>query len=212
MSGEKYLFPFTTCEKPKSGLVAQPVSTFVNVLTCIGLIGLLLVTVGTEGPLSTPVVALVLALIAFELWHAFSHMRHIEGRLQAYVIHALTYLIAFMTLWVIYTSMGSVHLGLVAFAIALDIAILFSNQTKLSVLSGVLVFVAVILGNIGAFPPKHLPILFALIVLGAAVFLMEHHFCQVAMNAVEMPYHAIVEIIVMTFILTFAKMMLSGFG
>ena len=209
MSGAEYLFPFTTCEKPKSGLVAQPVSTSVNVLTCIGLIALLLVT---KGPLQMPVISLVLALIAFELWHAFSHMRHIEGRLQAHVIHALTYFIAFLTLLVIYTTTGSVHLGFVAAAVAVDIAILISNQTKLSVLSGVFVFVAALLGNIGEFPQKHLPILFTLVVLGAGVFLLEHHFCKAAMNVVEMPYHAVVEIIVMSFILIFANMMLRGFG
>ena len=209
MSRTEYLFPFTTCEKPKSGLVAQPISTYVNVLTCIGLMALLLLT---KGPLQLPVVSLVLALIAFELWHAFSHMRHIEGRLQAHVIHALTYFIAFLTLLVIYTTTGSVHLGFVAAAVAVDIAILISNQTKLSVLSGVFVFVAALLGNIGEFPQKHLPILFTLVVLGAGVFLLEHHFCKAAMNVVEMPYHAVVEIIVMSFILIFANMMLRGFG
>jgi len=189
--------------------VAQPVSTFVNLLTCIGLIALLLVT---KRPLQMPVVSLVIALIAFELWHAFSHMRHIEGRLQSHIIHALTYVIAFITLLVIYTATGSVHLGFVVAAVALDIAILVSNHTKLSVLSGVFVFVAALLGNIGAFPQKHLPILFMLIVLGAAVFLLEHRFCQAAMNVVVLPYHAIVEIIVMAFILIFANMMLRGFG
>ena len=150
---------------------------------------------------TSPVILLVMSLIVFEIWHAFSHMRHI--------IHAITYIIASMTLLVIYETTGSVHLGFVACAVVLDIAILVSNHTQLSVLSGVFVFVAVVIGNIDAFPQEYLPILFALIILGAVVFLLEHRFCDAAMNVAALPYHAIVEIIVMLFILTFANMILQ---
>jgi hypothetical protein len=158
------------------------------------------------------VVLLIGSLFAFEMWHAFSHMRHIEGRLQSRVVHALAYLIALTTLLVIYTTTGSVDLSLVAVAVAIDIAVLMSGKAALSVVSGVFVFVAVVLGNIEAFPHEYMPILFTLIILGISAFILEYYFCNVAMGVAVLPYHALVEIIVMAFILIFAQMMLTRFA
>lgn len=207
-ANKQYIFPFTTCEKPTAGFIAQPVSTAINLLTCIGLLVLLFTS---TGQIHVSVVSLIISLFAFEMWHAFSHMRHIEGRLQSHVIHALTYLITLTTLLVIHATTGSVHLSLVAVAVAIDIAVLMSGDKNaaLSVVSGVIVFVTAILGNIEVFPPEYMQILVTLIILGVSAFILEYYFCHVAMNVAVLPYHALVEIITMAFILIFAQMMLE---
>ena len=198
-----YSFPFTTCEKNSGGFVAQPVSTAINLVACMCLVAILFLA-------KTPFdVLLIISLILFELWHAFSHMRHIPGNIQTTVIHGLVYLISALTLLVIYTVTGSVAIGFVVIAVIIDIIILFCKKSKMSVISGVFVFAAVLIANVHVFPPFYTYILFGLICIGIIAFLLEHHYCEKAMKVVVLPYHALVEMVVLTFILIFAYMMVS---
>jgi hypothetical protein len=202
----EYNFPFTTCEKPQLGsIVAQPVSAAINLVTCVCLVAILVFLAKTPFD-----VLLIISLILFELWHAFSHIRHIPGNIQASVIHGLVYLISALTLLVIYNVTGTVAIGFVIIAIIIDIIILFCIQNrKIAVISGVFVFAAVLIANIHVFPPLYIRVLFGLLCIGIIVFLLEHHYCEKAMNVVTLPYHAFVEMVVLTFILIFTYMMVT---
>jgi len=203
----EYNFPFTTCEKPLSGsFVAQPVSAAINFFGCACLIGILLFE---KKPLTTPTVFFILSLIAFNLAHAFSHTYHIKGRIQSRVIHAFTYIIAFMILLVVYTKTGSVNIALVSLAVTIDIFMLIYDYTTLSVISGIFIVVATIIGNIDVFPTEYLMILFPVTLIGIAYFLIELRFCDAAMKIAVLPYHAIGEIITLIFLIIFAKMIIS---
>jgi hypothetical protein len=198
-----YNFPFTTCEKNSGGFVAQPVSTAINLVACMCLVGILFLA---KTPFDT---LLIISLILFEIWHAFSHVRHIPGNIQATVIHGLVYLISALTLLVIYNVTGSVAIGFVIIAVIIDIIIIFCKKRKMAVISGVFVFAAVLIANIHVFPPLYSSVLFGLLCIGIIVFLLEHHYCEKAMNVLILPYHALVEMVVLTFILIFAYMMVT---
>ena len=79
----------------------------------------------------------------------------------------------------------------------------------MAVISGVFVFAAVLIANIHVFPPLYSSVLFGLLCIGIIVFLLEHHYCEKAMNVLILPYHALVEMVVLTFILIFAYMMVT---
>lgn len=52
----------------------------------------------------------------------------------------------------------------------------------LSVISGIFILVAAIIGNIDVFPREYLVVLFPLILLGIVYFLIELKFCDAAMK------------------------------
>ena len=67
-------FPFNTCEEPnKKSWIAQPISAFINFITCIILIYFFLKA-------KTIIIKLlILAFIAFEIFHTYSHITHVDG-------------------------------------------------------------------------------------------------------------------------------------
>lgn len=83
----EYTFPFHTCETPNKIGVAQPYSTFVNVVNCAIILYFLLQTTKTYTFL------LLLAIFCFEAFHTFSHSIHIAGSIQINITHMLTYFI-----------------------------------------------------------------------------------------------------------------------
>jgi hypothetical protein len=81
----EYTFPFSTLEKPNANGIAQPYSAGVNALTCAIIFYYLLKT-KTNGTF-----ILLLSIFCFELFHVFSHVKHIPGAIQINITHALTY-------------------------------------------------------------------------------------------------------------------------
>ena len=86
-------FPFKTCEEPnKNTWIAQPVSAFINMITSIILIYFFLKA-------KTLIIKLlILSFIAFEIFHTYSHIKHINGAIQSNIIHGIWYFLTFMIL------------------------------------------------------------------------------------------------------------------
>ena len=96
----KYTFPFNSCEKSNNNGIAQPYSSFVNLINCLVIIYFLVKTNTNYA------FFLLISILCFELFHLFSHSIHIPGSTQTMVIHTLTYLIniAFFYAFYSYTS------------------------------------------------------------------------------------------------------------
>ena len=82
---EEYTFPFSTCETVHSTGIAQPYSFWANFVNCTIIFYFL---VKAKHNYTKP---LLFSILCFELFHLFSHWRHIPGPFQTYVAHALTY-------------------------------------------------------------------------------------------------------------------------
>jgi hypothetical protein len=93
----EYTFPFDTCERPsKNGLFAQPYSVFFN---CISIIITIYFLTKTKHYYSF---ALILVILIFQLFHQFSHVVHIEGKIQTYIIHSLAIVVNIFYLYALY--------------------------------------------------------------------------------------------------------------
>jgi hypothetical protein len=202
---QSYTFPFSSCEKVSDGAIAQPVSTTINVIVCLSLLAILIY----KKP-SVHSSVLILTLFVFELWHAYSHARHIPGMTHTYIIHGLTYAIAAASAALIYSTHGSVHLQLACVAIVIDVIVGYLNIRKWSVVTGVMVLAAVLVENYRLLPrqTQHMFPVFVLLALsGTLAFLYEAANCSETMA--NMRLHALVELIVMAFILLYALTMSS---
>ena len=194
----KYIFPFSTCEKVDiASWVAQPWSAFVNALSTIILLAMMFIA-------RSPVVKLaILSYAMFEAWHTFSHMVHIPGESQTLVVHILGYVMTFTTLAAIITLSGSgmpplwFLLGLVVIIVT-DIALFIWVGGLPIIISGLAVFAFIILANYKILP-AHFYYLLPYFIVGLAVlialFVNESYNCRWMMEARQLPYHAIVEVV-----------------
>jgi hypothetical protein len=200
-----YIFPFTTCETPSKHGIAQTYSFGVNLVVVLGLTYFLFKS-STKASR-----ALILSLIIFELWHAFSHAYHIEGHVQAFVIHALAYVIALTLFLVIQSKNGIILPWLIVAMILVDIiALTCLTQKEWSVITGSLV-VATLLIPFSLHLPFWIPVAFtSYFILGIVLFLLEKRYCHTWMKAYPFPYHAAVEVVVGLFLWTFAYVMTSS--
>jgi len=204
-----YQFPRTTCEMPQSGVIKQPVSSAINMLTVFGLVVLLIVR---KYDWASGI--LVLSLVLFELWHTLSHAIHMKNNIQAIGIHTMAYIIAICIGLLIFARTGSISLYFVWFAVFMDILVI-SLRKKIgnhwSVITGIIIIGTLLVENYNKFPnsiQEMFPYFALMFVLGVICFLLETFYCQAAMNKKQLPYHAIVEIIVLVFTLTFANAVL----
>jgi len=205
---DPYIFPFTTCErKNPDGFVAQPYSFVVNFMTAMVLLFIL-----GRAKAAPPAAMLVVGLLAvFELWHAFSHFKHISGQMQRTVIHTLVYFISAAFLYFIVSSgiyedaQDRWVFFWIAAVVALDAAALtFGSEAHWSVITGVLVFACILFWFRRIFDAVTLAAFSVLIVIGIVMFLLEKKYCTAALKWRVLPYHAIVEIVVSSFIALFA--------
>lgn len=188
-------FPFSTCEIRSAGVVAQPVSTVINVITCVTLLGLACMAK------SVPVKASLLAYALFEAWHAFSHAKHISGTTQANIVHLIAYLMAFATLHAIMSlskgKMSNLQIIAITCALLVDLYIFVCVKGLWTVISGLLFFALVVFCNfekLPAFFKKCAPCLIAGLLLLFVLIVNETYNCEIMMGFKPWPYHAAVEI------------------
>lgn len=194
----QFVFPFTTCERPrKGGAAAQPFSAAVNALAAALLLAALF------RARTWPVRAALGSYALFEAWHAFSHSRHLEGRLQADVVHCLGYLMSAATLACILALSGKrgsvVAFWLPLFALVLaDVYVWARVRDVWTVFTGLAVFAFVFVGNAPLLPPP-LRRRLAWMLLGLAalfaLFLNERANCEAMLRRAELPYHVAVELL-----------------
>lgn len=200
-------FPFSTCEKPSpsGGLVQQPWSFSVNVICVAVLVALL------PWARNTNIQVFLASLIAFQAWHAFSHARHVQGPIQAHVIHALTYVIAFASALAIYDITG---IFLVSAQVAVVVAVLadvlaLTLYGEWAAVTGTLIVAAVVLPHLFLLPnAMRVPIFTAfavLIVAGIGFFAAERQLCEAWLKeGSSYPYHVHLELVVSAFVVLFA--------
>jgi hypothetical protein len=190
-----YTFPFHTCEKVSSGLIAQPWSFGINMVSACILVGL---------ALSSPSWAVRLVLgsyAAFEGWHAFSHAVHLEGPVLFRVVHGLGIGMAVSTLVAILVLSGQRlegwQLGLIVGVFAVDIGLFLGmDKTLVSVGSGLTVL-AVIVMVCYAMLPSYFKAALPWLVIGIlgifGLFLVEARYGKELIKREGVPFHAVIE-------------------
>ena len=153
-----YFYPFHTCEQPyiSSKYIAQPVSATINIITVSILTYFFIKSHTIEIKL------LLLSFIAFQVFHAFSHIIHIDGNIQSNIIHIIWYFLTFM----IFT----------AFALPLIIVISYYKYYPEEM-------------------KKAIPYLIGLLFILIIVLLNEKFNCELMMSYINLPYHAIIELL-----------------
>jgi hypothetical protein len=92
----EYTFPFNTCEKINKNGIAQPYSALFNLINCIVIFYFLLQTKKKY------TFILLFAILCFEIFHLFSHIKHIKGSIQINITHLLTYFMNLSFFYVFY--------------------------------------------------------------------------------------------------------------
>ena len=190
-------FPFKTCEKPlKDGIIAQPVSATINIITC--LILLYYVIIAKTKTLKI----LILSFIAFQAFHAFSHIQHIDGYIQANIIHVLWYFMSFMILLssIQITKKNPKLMTIISlFAIIIIDLYLFLHTNKLyTIFTGFTIPVIIVVSYYYLYPSHMkttIPYLILLLLVVIILILNEKFNCDLMLSYAILPYHAIIEIV-----------------
>lgn len=192
-----HVFPFSTCESnSNNGIVAQPFSAAVNLVTCFALLGLM-------STAKTRPVRLVLGVYAlFQAWHAFSHAKHVTGNIQTNVVHVLAYMMSLATLYAILAlSQGDLsHLiaCLIVGTIIVDLYVWVYVKGVWTVFSGLVVLATLVFGNYDRLPSFFkacIPYLVVGLMILFALVANEKYNCERMMRHKVLPYHAAIEIV-----------------
>jgi len=193
----EYTFPFNTCEqKTDDGIFAQPYSAIANIITCFIIIYFLLKTENIHSFL------LLFSILVFELFHAFSHMIHIPGKMQTILIHFLAYSINFSLFNVFYHFAGVlpsyIFLIYIVCLVAFDIYIFFNYDFIHYFMSLTLIFVSLLFYYYPILPKrvqKTIQIIFCFVIIVLGLFLNEIYNCQNMLSFYSgFPYHVLIEI------------------
>jgi hypothetical protein len=189
------MFPTRTCEQVRAGPIQQPWSFAVN-------IALVLILLAMIPSLTKPAQIVTITIIIFELFHAFSHARHLPGHAQQYVIHALTYVVAATIFWALYVTTHSIPpywwFAVLLLIIAIDLYLITSGDFFLSIPSGVALLIWMVIGYPHVFPTSVLVCLVILGIIGIALLYNERYNCKRMMEARALPYHLLIELVTYT--------------
>ena len=190
-------FPFKTCEEPnKNQLIAQPVSAFINFITYIILIYFFLKA-------KTIIIRLlILAFIAFEIFHTYSHITHVDGAIQSNIIHGIWYFLSFMILIAsikITKKYPNIYTILILLLIIIiDINLFFLPNKLYMIFTGFAIPLVIIISYYKLYPnyiKKAIPYLISLLIIVGIVLINEKFNCENMMKIAKLPYHAIIEIL-----------------
>jgi hypothetical protein len=143
MPGNEFTFPFDTCETPKKGaMVAQPWSTFFNIVSFIIVFYFLLQAKSLHAFL------IILGVAIFDANHIFSHFMHIQKGFQVTLVHLSAYFINFSLLYGLYNfshkKLTNFFIGLIGFIIALDIYAFFNMAFLWYLITQVIFFLVIL--------------------------------------------------------------------
>jgi hypothetical protein len=204
-------FPFNTCEEPnKKAWVAQPVSAFINMITCIILIYLFLQA-------KTLIIRLlILAFILFELFHTFSHIKHINGTIQSNIIHGIWYFLSFMVLIAsikITKQYPKIYTILILLTIIIiDINLFFQPNKLYMIFTALTLPIVIVISYYNLYPiyiKKAIPYLIGLLIIVGIFLINDKNNCENMMKYAKLPYHAIIEILGMILFITLANVFLQ---
>jgi hypothetical protein len=196
MSNE-YTFPFSTCEKKTDdGVFAQPFSAIANIITCLIILYFLLKTENVHSFL------LLLTLLVFEAFHAFSHMIHIEGPMQINITHILAYSVnvAMINLFYHFTKVFPSNLFLIYMLclVVLDLYTFFNFNIIYYLITFLLIFISILFYYYPLLPnyiQSSIKLLFFVEILVVLLFLNESCNCQTMLDFYpDFPYHILIEL------------------
>ena len=189
-----FTFPYSTCEKiTKNG--TQPVSASINIASIFVLLYFFFSSRSTTNRW------VLFFFILFETIHTYSHLRHVPGNVQLYMIHLTGYCILFAvmkTLW-IHTGrcMSTQQLLLWSSLLVVDAYLFFSGAPFLWFLTtSVILFSMLIIFYYPFLPPKARAVIPWILIVVVMVVLMdfaESRYCEKWMQKQILPYHAMVE-------------------
>jgi hypothetical protein len=192
-------FPFYTCEEPynNNNYIAQPVSAIINIITCI-ILAFFLIKAKTK-----TIKLLLLSFIIFQGYHAYSHIKHIDGSIQSNVIHTIWYFLTFMILLTsikITNKRPSIYMIIILIiVIIIDLYILIKSNIKLyMIFSAFMLPIIIVLFYYKYYPSyikKTIPYLIILLFVVIILILNEKFNCELMMSYANLPYHGIIEIL-----------------
>ena len=192
----KYTFPFNSCEPPNKNGIAQPYSTFVNLINCFVIVYFLLKT-------NTNYAFLLLAsILCFEIFHLFSHSIHIPGSIQTIVIHTLSYFIniSFFYAFYSYTTKipSTIFIGYLLALIGLDIYALLNLNIFYYVATQSIIFISLLFYYFAWLPDfvqKSMYSIIGCISIILLLILNEKYNCKRMLKTIpRFPFHIFVEI------------------
>jgi len=204
-------FPFNTCEEPnRKTWIAQPVSAFINMVTCLILIYFFLQA-------KTLIIRLlILSFILFEIFHTFSHITHIDGAIQSNIIHAIWYFLSFMVLIAsikITKQYPNIYTILILLLIIIiDIHLFFIPNKLYMIFTALTLPVVIVISYYNLYPSyikKVIPYLIALLIIVGIFLINEKLNCLNMMKYAKLPYHGIIEIIGMILFITLSYVFLQ---
>jgi len=193
-----YLFPFDTCEPPqKTGMIAQPWSVLVNCFS------LLITCYFLSLAKHSYSFALVLSILLFQVFHQFSHIVHIEGKLQTYIIHSLAIIVNFFYVYALYRFTKKFpetwFLLYVAAILAADMYALMYLPFIFYFFTQILLLVSTFVyynSMMPAYYQETLPYIVASIFVLFMLFLGETTYCHSMLRIFPgFPFHAMTEIV-----------------
>jgi hypothetical protein len=190
-------FPFKTCEKPNiDGIIAQHVSATINIITCIILLYYALIAK------TTTIRLLMISFILFQAYHAYSHIKHIDGHIQSNVIHVIWYFVSFMILIAsIKITKHPPHqytIILLSIIIFIDIYLSLFTDKLYMIFTGFSLPIIITLSYYNLYPDymkKNIPYLILLLVIVVILILNEKINCENMISFAIFPYHAFIEIL-----------------
>jgi len=205
-------FPFKTCEEPnKNKWISQPISAFINMITCFILIYFFIQA-------KTLIIKLlILSFIAFEIFHTYSHITHIDGTFQSNIIHAIWYFLSFMILIASikmtnqYPHIYTIIILLII--IFIEINLFFITNKLYMIFTAITIPVVIVISYYKYYPnyiKNTVPYLVLLLILVGILLLNEKFNCEYMIKYAKLPYHAIIEIIGMFLFSTLAYIFLKS--
>lgn len=199
-----FTFPFSTCEKPQRAIeigggggikIAQPWSVAANMVSVCVILFFLLKTKKVYTFL------LIFMFLLFETFHTFSHVIHMEGKIQNLIIHILATLINICYLYAFYKSTKILPSNpLIAFITVVEIAdiYVFNHFSFLySVFTQLVIFVSIFLYYKPHLPVKYqanIPYIITIVVLILLVLANERFNCEKMLSVFpNFPFHMIIE-------------------
>jgi len=197
MQKNDYVFPFDTCEKPdENGMIAQPWSVFVNSISILITIYFLTKTKHSYS------LALVFSILSFQLFHLFSHIVHVEGKIQIYLVHSFALLANLLYINALYQYTKKFpetwYLIYVTALLVFDMYALFNLTIIYYFFTQMLLLVSTLLYYNNMMPTYYqnlLPYIIGSITLLFCLFFNEYVNCKYMLSKYpNFPFHVLIEL------------------
>jgi hypothetical protein len=152
-------------------------------------------------------------LIIFELWHCFSHARHVPGKMQAIVIHAVAYLFQAGLLWVFYDISERFPslpmIGVMVVVTSWDLYAFVKLPFIHYFFASLLLLMLILVSYVDLIPSRSLSILAVLLAALILVVFNETRHCQRMLQHKVFPYHIMIEILGVIIFLVLGNILLE---